>query len=115
MPVLLPLLDWAQGRESRRRWRVPVVGALLAWSITCDPLIEVAGVAPLFFACALRACWIVWSRQVADPGAGPVTPRRHWSSARYELSLAVAALAAIPVAMAGNRVIRHLGPKMARA
>jgi len=113
--VLLLLLDWAQGNESpgrqaRGRWWVPVAaGALLAWSIIGDPLIEVVGVAPLFFACALRACWIVWSRRDPAPGAGPVTPRRHWSSARYELSLAAAALAAIPVALAGNRVIRHLG------
>lgn len=83
--------------------------ALLAWSIIGDPLIEVVGVAPLFFACALRACWIIWSRQGPDPGTGPVTPRRHWSSAGYELSLAAAALAAIPVAMAGNQVIRGLG------
>jgi hypothetical protein len=108
--VLLLLLDWAQGSESRHRWWVPVVvGALLAWSIIGDPLIEVVGVVPLFFACALRACWIVWSRRVADPEAGPVTSRRRWSSAWYELSLAAAALAAVPVAMAGNRVIRHLG------
>src|SRR5690349_10270593 len=85
--VLLLLLDWAQGNESpgrqaQGRWWVPVAaGALLAWSIIGDPLIEVVGVAP----------------------------RRHWSSAWYELSLAAAALAAIPVALAGNRVIRHLG------
>ena len=95
--VLLLLLDWAQGSESRRRWWVPVVaGGLLAWSIIGDPLIEVVGVAPLFFACALRACFLVWSR-------------RRWSSAWYELSLAAAAVAAIPVAAAGNWLIRRLG------
>src|SRR3984957_10582693 len=54
--VLLLLLDWAQGPPSRRRWWVPVAaGALLAWSIIGDPLIEVVGSLPLFLAGALRA------------------------------------------------------------
>ena len=61
------------GRPGRARWWVPVAaGALLAWSIIGDPLIEVVGALPLFLACALRAGWIVWSRRAADaraPGA----------------------------------------------
>jgi len=117
--VLLLLLDWAEGRRGRRRWYVPVAaGVLLAWSIIGDPLIEVIGVLPLFLACVLRGGWIVWSRRVAEPGPGqagtaPAGPgaaaRRGWSSAWYEWSLALAAAAAVPVAAAGNRLIKALG------
>ena len=108
--VLLLLLDWAQGREGRaRRWVPVAAGALLAWSIIGDPLIEVVGALPLFLACALRAGWIAWSRRAADPPAGAAAWRRRWSAARYELSLAVAAVAAVPVAAAGNWLIRALG------
>jgi hypothetical protein len=113
--VLLLLLDWAQGRRERQRWFVPVAaGVLLAWSIIGDPLIEVIGVLPLFLACVLRAGWIVWSRPVAESGpgqaAGPgAAARRGWSAAWFEWSLALAAVAAVPVAAAGNWLIRALG------
>jgi hypothetical protein len=117
--LLLLLLDWAQGSRGRRRWYVPVAaGVLLAWSIIGDPLIEVVGALPLFLACALRASWITWSRRAADPGPGQAAtasagPRaavlRGWSAARYEWSLALAAVAALPVAAAGNWLIRALG------
>ena len=50
--VLLLLLDWARPRW----WVLVAAGALLAWSIIGDPLIEAVGSAPLFVACALRAC-----------------------------------------------------------
>ena len=110
--VLLLLLDWAQGRQAqgrlaRARWWVPVAaGALLAWSIIGDPLIEVVGALPLFLASALRAGWIVWSGAAAGPRTAA---RRRWSAARYELSLAAAAVASVPVAAAGNWLIRELG------
>ncbi len=112
--VLLLLLDWAAGRAGRARWWVPVVaGLLLAWSIIGDPLIEVVGVAPLFLASVLRAGWILWSRRVAKEETGPAGPRaaarRAWSAAWYEWSLALAAVAAVFVAAAGNRLIRALG------
>ena len=115
--VLLLLLDWAEGRQGRRRWYVPVAaGLLLAWSIIGDPLIEVIGVLPLFVACVLRGGWIVWSRRAAEPGpaaAGPgratAAARRGWSAAWYEWSLALAAVAAVPVAAAGNWLIRADG------
>jgi hypothetical protein len=108
--VMLLLLDWGQGREGpARRWVPVAAGALLAWSIIGDPLIEVVGALPLFLACALRASWIAWSRRSADPPAGAAAWRRRWSAARYELSLAVAAVAAVPVAAAGNWLIRALG------
>ena len=112
--VLLLLLDWAAGRAGRARWWVPVVaGLLLAWSIIGDPLIEVVGVVPLFLASVLRAGWILWSRRVAKDETGPAGPgaaaRRAWSAAWYEWSLALAAVAAVPVAAAGNRLIGALG------
>jgi len=117
--VLLLLLDWAEGRQGRRRWYVPVAaGVLLAWSIIGDPLIEVIGVLPLFFACGLRGGWIVWSRRGAEPGPGQpgtataglaAAARRGWSAAWYEWSLALAAAAAVPVAAAGNWLIRADG------
>jgi hypothetical protein len=105
--ILLLLLDWA-----KPRWWVPVFAAvLLGWAIIGDPLIEVVGVVPLFAACVLRAVWIVRTRQGA-PGAESAVRRRPWSgwsAAWYELSLAAAAVAALLLAMAGNRLIRHLG------
>ena len=112
--VLLLLLDWAAGRAGRARWWVPVVaGLLLAWSIIGDPLIEVVGVVPLFLASVLRAGWILWSRRVAKEETGPAGPRaaarRAWSAAWYEWSLALAAVAAVFVAAAGNRLITALG------
>jgi len=101
--VLLLLLDWA-----RPRWWVPVAaGALLAWSIIGDPLIEVVGAAPLFVACALRAWWKV--RSGAPEAGSPPPGRRAWSAAWYELSLAAAAAASIPLAAAGNWLIKALG------
>ena len=112
--VLLLLLDWAAGRAGRARWWVPVVaGLLLAWSIIGDPLIEVVGVVPLFLASVLRAGWILWSRRVAKEETGPAGPRaaarRAWSAGWYEWSLALAAVAAVFVAAAGNWLIRALG------
>jgi hypothetical protein len=108
--VLLLLVDWA-----RPRWWVPVAaGALLAWSIIGDPLIEVAGAVPLFAACALRACWKIRPRapgESAPPrdGSSPRPGGRAWSAAWYELSLAAAAVASVPLAAAGNWLLRSLG------
>ena len=122
--LLLLLLDWAQGRRGRPRWYVPVAAAvLLAWSVIGDPLIEVVGVLPLLLASVLRASWTVWSQRAAEPGSGPAgtgpaglgaaglgaAARRGWSAAWYEWSLAMAAVAAIPVAAAGNRLITAMG------
>ena len=107
--VLLLLLDWAQGRHGRsRRWVPVAVAALLAWSIIGDPLIEVVGALPLFLAGALRAAAIASSQGPADPGTGAGW-RRRWSAARYELALAAAAVASVPLAAAGNWLVRALG------
>jgi hypothetical protein len=110
--VLLLLLDWGAGRRGRTRMWIPVAAAvLLGWSIIGDPLIEVVGVVPLFAACVLRAIWIVRTgqRPGADATAGPRRPWSGWPAASYELSLAAAAVAAVLLAMAGNRLIKHLG------
>jgi hypothetical protein len=89
VPVLLflLLLDRAP-----RRWYVPVCAAvLLAWSMVGDPLIEVIGVIPLALACLVRAGRIR-------------RPRAAW----YELSLAGAAVVAVPLAAAANWLLRDL-------
>ncbi len=120
--VLLLLLDWA-----RARWWVPVAaGVLLAWSIVGDPLIEVAGAAPLALACLIRAARLVWPRRreldpvtaqsVPPPRAGesaaagqPWSVRWAWSTAWYELSLGAAAVASVFAARAASAVLVHLG------
>jgi hypothetical protein len=95
VPVLLLmlLLDWAG-----RRWYVPVAaGVLLAWSIVGDPLILVIGVLPVAAVFLARACQALLRRRV------PL--RSLW----YELSLAGAAVIAVPVALAADRLVRALG------
>jgi hypothetical protein len=111
--LLLLLLDWAQGRQPRPRWYVPVcAGALLAWAIVGDPLMEVVGALPLFLACLIGAARILWPRRAAlAAAAGPEQGRWSvpWPAARYELSLAAAAALAVPAAWAANRILTGLG------
>jgi hypothetical protein len=114
--LLLLLLDWA-----RPRWYIPVcAGVLVAWAIVGDPLVEVVGALPLFLACLIRAARVVWSRRApatADAGTGPEgqapPPRLSvpwvWSVAWYELSLAAAAVVAVPAALLATKVLAHLG------
>jgi hypothetical protein len=109
--VLLLLLDRAPARDGRPRWYVPVLaGALLAWAIVGDPLIEVVGVAPLFLACLTRA---VRRLRAARPERSTWSLRSAWTTAwttaGYELSLAAAAVAAVPVAAAASRLLVALG------
>jgi len=141
VPLLLLLLVLDRAPP---RWYVPVcVAVLLAWTIVGDALAEVVGVVPLVLACLLRAGRIIAARRAA-PGAGaagipagrgPATRDEATDEARgeagaaaraqqvisagravwYELSLAVAAVAAVPAAKAANSLIRsaggyHLGP-----
>jgi hypothetical protein len=111
--LLLLLLDWAPAP----RWYVPVgAGVLLAASIVGDPLIEVVGVLPLFLGCLIRAGRILRQQRAdapAPPGrAAPLLRRRAawaWRTAPYELSLAAAAVVAVPVARLAERLIEHLG------
>jgi hypothetical protein len=115
--------------------------ALFALIIVGDPLAEVVGVAPLVLACLLRAVRISVIRArrptarggelavaAADPaaeGPGPADPAAgdrgaadtSWRAAGYQLLLAGAALAAVPLAGAMNSLIRQhhgyqLGPNL---
>jgi hypothetical protein len=81
-----------------RRWYVPVVvGAVLAWAIVGDPLVEVIGAAPLAVVCLVRG----WQ--------GLVRRREPLQSWWFELSLAAAAVCSVAVAVGAMHVIRALG------
>jgi hypothetical protein len=101
---------------------VPVLaGALLAWSIVGDPLIEVVGAAPLFLVCLIRVIRLTWPGRRAGPAAdgaaqAPGWLPRAWSAARYELALAAAAAASVPAAKAASRLlVAHGGIRTAAA
>jgi len=102
--ALLLVLDRAEGTRARARWLAPGgVTVLLALTIVADPLAEVGGVVPLVLACLLRAVRI-----------GVIRARRRtadtsWRAAGYEVSLAAAAVIAVPVAGAVNALITHYG------
>jgi hypothetical protein len=80
-------------RAGRRWWVPPVVGAMLAWVLVAAAVTLYAGIAPLAVACGVRA----YRRVVME--------RRPVASAWFELSLAAAGLAAIPVASLALAVI----------
>jgi hypothetical protein len=91
------LLTWLVLDLARPRWFVPViVGVMLAWAMTADSLVLMVGVVPLVLVCAVRVVQRLAARQVLR-------------SAWYELSLAVAALAAIAASSAAGKVIHGLG------
>jgi hypothetical protein len=84
-------------RAGRRWWVPPAMAALLAWGLVGDRLVLYIAVVPLAGVCALRA----W----AD-----VVVRRHpLAQARFELALAAAAVAAVPVALIAAALIRAHG------
>jgi hypothetical protein len=94
VPVLVVLLLIDRGG---RRWWVPGgVFLVLAWAGIADALIFFIGAVPVAVIALIRA------------GAGALRrePARTW---RLELSLALAALAAVPAALAGIRLIGALG------
>jgi hypothetical protein len=92
----------------RPRWYVPVlVGLLLAWVLVADQLVLLAGIVPLAAVCLLR---VGRELPAARRAAGDARWLRACVRARwYELSLAVAALAAWPVASAVSRVLSASG------
>ncbi len=119
VPVLLLLLLLDRPRS---RWYLPVVtGVLLTWSIVGDPLVEVIGVIPVVLASLLRACRILWAGRATaragrqdDPAAARGADRAQHArevcgAVLYQVSIAAAAVAAIPLAMLAYRVIRHFG------
>jgi len=92
----------------RPRWYVPVlVGLLLAWVLVADQLVLLVGIVPLATVCLLR---VVREMPAARRAAGDAG----WlgtclRTRRYELSLAVAAIAAWPVASVVSRLLSSSG------
>jgi hypothetical protein len=93
------LLTWLVLDRCPPRWyTVVAVGLLLTWVLIADPLALLAGVAPLVAVCALRAA------REARRQEGPLLSvlRSRW----YELSLAVAAIAAQGLASLAGRLLQ---------
>ena len=116
--ALLLVLDRAPDTRARARWLAPAcVTLLLALTIVGDPLAEVVGVVPLVLTCLLRAVrTLAASRATAEAAGGDTRTAgwaRHvagtWRAAGYEVSLAAAAVIAVPVASAVNSLITELG------
>jgi hypothetical protein len=94
------LLTWLVLDRFPPRWyTVAVVGLLLAWVLAADPLVLLVGVVPLVAVCALRVTRALARRQ--DTPAQAIL-RSSW----YELSLAVAAIAAQGVASLAGRLLQ---------
>jgi hypothetical protein len=97
VPLLLTwlVIDWCPAR-----WYVPAaVGLLLTWVLIADPLVLLVGVVPLAAVCAVRV-----ARELARRQDAPVRAvlRARW----YELSLAVAAIAAQGMASLAGRLLQ---------
>jgi hypothetical protein len=93
------LLTWLVLDRCPPRWyTVAAVGLLLTWVLIADPLALLVGVAPLVAVCALRAA------RAARRQGGPLPAvlRANW----YELSLAVAAIAAQGLASLAGRLLQ---------
>ena len=92
------LLAWLIVDRARPRWYVPVVvGLILAWAQIADVLVLYVAVLPLAIVCAFRVLRArVWLRQ-------PL------ASQRYEIALAVAAVAAGMAGLAAPHVLQAIG------
>jgi len=99
------LLTWLViDRWPERPWGPVLAGLLLTWVLIADPLALLVGVIPLVAVCALRVSLDLARRQ--DRSARAVL-RARW----YELSLAVAAIAAQGLAsLAGHLLQAYLHP-----
>src|SRR5580704_2859369 len=94
------LLTWLVIDRCPARWYVPVaVGLLLTWVLIADPVVLLAGVVPLVAVCAMRVARALARRQDATV---PAVLRARW----YELSLAVAAIAAQGLASLAGRLLQ---------
>ena len=112
--IVLLLLDLAPAR-----WYVPVLaGLLLAWGLVADALVLFIGVAPVVVVCLARVLRGVFPRRpgAARGGAPGLRGRGGAPGLRgvarawwFELSLAAAAAAAVPVAAGIVALIRALG------
>ena len=90
MMAILLVLD----RAPRRWWVVAGVGGLLAWVLVADTVVLYTGVIPLVLVCGVRVYQEVVRRQ--QPAA----------QVRFELMLAAAAAASVPVGI-GAAVLIH--------
>jgi hypothetical protein len=125
--LLMLLLDRATDLQARARSYIAdcaciciCTAVLLAATIVGDALAEVVGVVPLVLACLLRAVRIIvvrinraWHAATGDPPAADTS----WRAVLYHLSLAAAAVAAVPLAgWANSLILRHggyqLGPNL---
>jgi hypothetical protein len=94
------LLTWLVIDRCPARWYVPVaVGLLLTWVLIADSLVLLVGVVPLVAVCALRVSRDLARRQDTSLQAAL---RARW----YELSLAVAAIAAQGLASLAGRLLQ---------
>jgi hypothetical protein len=96
------LLTWLLLDKMPPRWYVPVLTAvLLAWVQVADPIVYVAGIAPLGLVGAARVI------RGFTHGSGHWTSRivEQW----YDLSIGAAALAAAAIAWVANNVLSDLG------
>jgi hypothetical protein len=94
------LLTWLViDRCPPRSWVPVLVGLLLTWVLIADPIVLLVGVVPLVAVCAMRVSRDLARRQ--DTSARAVL-RARW----YELSLAVAAIAAQGLASLAGRLLQ---------
>src|SRR5689334_13412777 len=108
------LLTWLVLDRWPRRWyTVVAVGLLMTWVLIADPLALLVGVAPLVAVCALRAARAALRQDGQDDHGGQggqdgqggqvaTALRVSW----YELSLAVAAIAAQGLASLAGRLLQ---------
>ena len=88
------LLAWLLVDRAGRRWWVPpLIAVILAWALVADPIVEIAGIAPLALVAGAR-----FASQL--PRRGPDT---------RDATLACAAVAAYPLAWVAQAVLRALG------
>jgi hypothetical protein len=100
------LLAWLIVDRARPRWYVPVaVGLILAWAQIADMLVLYMAVVPLAIVCTFRARRAkVWQRQRQRQ-----RQPQPLASQRYEIALAVAAVVAGVVGLAGPHVLQAIG------
>ena len=95
VPILVTLL--LIDRAGTRRWVPAAVGLLLAWALVADSLVLVIGILPVVTCCALRLYRTL------------VIRRQSLAAAWFEMFLAAAAIAAVPVASMVLAVLHALG------
>jgi hypothetical protein len=96
------LLTWLLLDKAPARWYVPVLTAvLLAWVLVADPIVYIVGIGPLGLVCAVR----VIKGLIKGSGRWSARIASQW----YELSLGVAAAAAVGMAWVVTTLLRRIG------